>query len=288
MIADHSRYRLTARDVAIEIDARVGARVVEFSLAGRNLLTTSALHPESYGSTFWPSPQGLWGWPPPPEIDTEPYRATARGDSVIFEGAPSRALGIAVTKYFHMGRDGVVTVVYTMTNLGRTHVAAAAWEVSRVAKEGISFFPFASRIEPPGARPAPQHTAAHGLLWLPHDGPVPEDQKLYANGSRGWMAHATAHGLFVKAFPVISPAVAPGEAEVEVFVNQSPPYVELEQQGAFVSLAPGRPMTWTVEWHLVALPADTRLAAGEPALVHAVERVLGGRRAPPAPPAGMP
>ena len=279
MIVDHSRYRLAARDVVIEIDARAGARVVEFSLAGRNLLTTTEVHPESYGSTFWPSPQSLWGWPPPPELDAEPYRASANDDSIVFEGAPSRALGIAVTKYFHMSPEGVVTVVYTMTNHGRTHVAAAPWEVTRVAHHGVTFFPFAARVEPPGARPAPHYTAAHGLLWLTHQASVSEDQKLYANGSRGWMAHATAHGLFVKVFPSIAPAVAPGEAEVEVFVNQSPPYVELEQQGAFVSLAPGRPVTWTVEWHLVPLPAGAPLTVGEPRLLHAVEGILGARRA---------
>jgi hypothetical protein len=278
VIVDHSRYRLAARDVVIEIDARAGARVVEFSLAGRNVLTTSAVHTESYGSTFWPSPQSLWGWPPPPELDAKPYRATTDGDSVVFEGAPDRALGIAVTKYFRMSPDGVVTIVYTMTNHGRTHVAAAPWEVTRVAHEGVTFFPFAARIEPPGARPAPDHIAAHGLLWVQHAADVPEDQKLYANGSRGWMAHATPHGLFVKVFPVIAPAVAPGEGEVEIFVNQSPPYVELEQQGAFASLAPGRPVTWTVEWHLVPLPAGTPLNVGEPMLVHTVEGILGAAR----------
>jgi hypothetical protein len=287
VIVDHSRYRFAARDVVIEIDGRVGARVVEFSLAGRNVLTTSATHPESFGSTFWPSPQSLWGWPPPPELDSEPYRATANDHSVVFEGAPSRTLGIAVTKYFHLAPDGVVTVVYTMTNHGRTHLAVAPWEVTRVAHEGVTFFPFASRSEPPGARPAPDHVTSHGLMWLPHGAPVPEDQKLYANGSRGWLAHATAHQLFVKVFPTISPAVAPGEAEVEVFVNHSPPYVELEQQGAFVSLAPGRPVTWTVEWHLVPLPIGTPLTVAEPTLVHIVECVLGARRARPSHSAGM-
>ena len=271
-------FRLAAGDVALVVDARAGARVVEFSLAGENLLTTAALHPLNYGSTFWTSPQSDWDWPPPAEIDVEPYRAAVIGDRAVFEGAPSRQLGVAVTKSFRMTDAGTVAIEYMMTNRGVTSAAVAPWEVTRVAHDGVTFFPSSHRGQPPGARPPVASVDIDGILWVPHVHPVPQDQKLYAGGSRGWLAHA-AHGtLFVKTFPrVENTATAPGESEVEIFSNQCPRYVELEQQGALSTLAPGAATSWTVIWHLVALSAGTPLTPGAPELLAAVETVLGAR-----------
>ena len=70
---------------------------------------------------------------------------------------------------------------------------------------------------------------------------------------------------------------APGESEIEIFSNQSPQYVELEQQGELSTLAPGAATSWTVVWHLVALSAATPLTPGAPELLAAVETVLGAR-----------
>ena len=56
----HRKLLLAAAGVAIDIDASVGARVVGFSLGGQSVLAGPAVHPESYGSTFWPSPQSAW------------------------------------------------------------------------------------------------------------------------------------------------------------------------------------------------------------------------------------
>jgi hypothetical protein len=264
-----SRFRLASGDIALTIDASVGARVVEFSLLGRNVLTTPSLHPESYGSTFWTSPQSDWDWPPPAEIDVDPYRATVHDGQVVFEGSPSRALGIAVTKSFRVDDDGLVAIEYTVINRGATSRSLAPWEVTRVAHEGVTFFSCAARIEPPGARRPPDSLSRGELLWIVHDRPAPEDQKLYAQGSRGWLAHATASFLFVKTFPAVSPsAVAPGEGEVEIFVNRSPRYVELEQQGACAPLAPGEARSWEVTWRLGTLPAGAAPVIGDPVLSH--------------------
>jgi hypothetical protein len=274
-----SRFCLAAGDIALKIDASVGARIVEFSLSGQNVLTTESLHPACYGSTFWTSPQSAWGWPPPAEIDTDPYRPTVSDECVVFEGAPSCALGIAVTKSFHVGEDGVVGIEYTATNRGSTRTSLAPWEVTRVAHEGVTFFSCEARIEPPGARRPPDSARMGEILWIAHDRPAPEDQKLYATGSQGWLAHATSDFLFVKTFPVIAPdAVAPDEGEVEIFVNRSPRYVELEHQGAFAPLEPGAAVNWTVEWHLVALPADAAPVIGDPALFRFVESIFATKR----------
>jgi hypothetical protein len=269
------RFRLAAGDIALEIDASVGARIVEFSLSGQNVLATESLHPACYGSTFWTSPQSAWGWPPPAELDTDPYRPTVSAECVVFEGAPSRVLGIAVAKSFHVSEDGVVAIDYTATNRGSTSISLAPWEVTRVAHEGVTLFSCEARIEPPGARRPPLSARIGEILWIAHDRPAPEDQKLYANGSRGWLAHATSEFLFLKTFPAIAPsAVAPDEGEIEIFVNRSPRYVELEQQGAFAPLEPGGAISWAVKWHLGPLPRGAEAAVGDAILMRGVERIV--------------
>src|SRR5262249_23510173 len=158
---------------------------------------------------------------------------------IVLEGLPDRTLGVGVTKDFRISDEGVVAIEYTITNHGTGSVSLAPWEVTRVAHEGVTFFPCAERVSPPGARRPPENVQIGDLLWIAHERQAPEDQKLYTNGSRGWLAHATPTFLFVKTFPALKPgAAAPDEGEVEIFVNRSPRYVELEQQGPYAPLAP--------------------------------------------------
>src|SRR5947199_7584345 len=54
-----SQYTLTLGDLKMVIDGAQGARVVEFSLRGQNVLVTQDEN-INYGSTYWPSPQASW------------------------------------------------------------------------------------------------------------------------------------------------------------------------------------------------------------------------------------
>ena len=56
-------------------------------------------------------------------------------------------------------------------------------------------------------------------------------------------------------------AFAPGEAEVQVYVNRGKTYIELESQGAYTLLQPGESLSWTVRWYL--LPVDKDLSRSE-------------------------
>jgi hypothetical protein len=47
---------------------------------------------------------------------------------------------------------------------------------------------------------------------------------------------------------------APGEAEVQVYVNRGKAHIELESQGAYTTLQPKEQLSWTVRWYL--LPFD--------------------------------
>lgn len=61
---------ITIDSLRMVVDAAIGGRIMEFSCHGRNALVTGG---PQFGSTFWISPQSLWDWPPPVEIDSAPY-----------------------------------------------------------------------------------------------------------------------------------------------------------------------------------------------------------------------
>ena len=66
---------------------------------------------------------------------------------------------------------------------------------------------------------------------------------------KGWLAYLNNGLLLLKKFDDLSPTQpAPGEAEIQVYVNRGKTYIELESQGAYTNLAPGESLTWTVRW----------------------------------------
>ena len=62
----------------------------------------------------------------------------------------------------------------------------------------------------------------------------------------------TANGLtLTKKFQDLKPGeAAPGEAEIQVYVNRGKTYIELESQGAYTLLQPGEQLHWPVRWYL--------------------------------------
>src|SRR5688572_18749346 len=86
--------------IGFEVDPTSGGRVTSLKFDGRELLTGPDLEPVNYGSTFWPSPQSVWFWPPPPEWDSAPYTVQQSEGSLLLRGAPNPALGLAASKKF--------------------------------------------------------------------------------------------------------------------------------------------------------------------------------------------
>jgi len=82
--------------------------------------------------------------------------------------------------------------------------------------------------------------------------------------------------LLVKSFGDTLPSqAAPGEAEIELYANAGHTYVEVENQGATVNLAPGDSTTWTVRWMLRKLNvASTPAQAGSAPLVDLVRGLV--------------
>jgi hypothetical protein len=265
-VAQGSLFSFQLGDVLFAVDAQKGGRIVTFSLGGRNILTGPAVDPGNYGSTFWSSPQSDWGWPPSPEIDSAPYCARVDGATLILQGSPAPGLGLGVEKSFSADRrTGTVTVKYTLKNHGQQTRRAAPWEISRVAAGGLTFFPMGEGELRKGMQDLLVPALRDGVAWFAYDAAaISADQKLFADGREGWIAHVDGDLLLVKAFADTTPAqAAPGEGEIEIYANAAHTYVEVENQGAYVTLAPGEASTWTVRWMLRKVAAPAKAGSSE-------------------------
>jgi hypothetical protein len=262
--ARRSPLALELDGLRFEVDPLVGGRVTSFSLEGADVLTGSDVDPDSYGSTFWTSPQSDWGWPPPPELDRAPYSVIEHGETITLAGPPNDALGVRVTKQFSVDRvRGAVVLRYTIANEGKTPRRYSPWEVSRVHARGLTFFPSGQ----PAVGPLRVERVGNGT-WFAHepDGLDSTGQKAFAHAAQGFVAHAGRGLLYVKSFPEVpSELQAPGEAEIEVYANDR--YVEVEVQGPYTVIAPGDCTTWSVRWYLRKLPPHIVPFAGNTELL---------------------
>lgn len=269
------RFVFELGETYFEVEPRVGARVVAFRQAGVELLSGPSVHPDNYGSTFWPSPQSDWEWPPIAAVDSEPYEGGVSGDALVLQSEIGRRgeLAVRVLKRFtaDVEREAIV-VEYTIQNEGERPRRVAPWEITRVPTGGLTFYPGAGA--PRGENP-PVTIEAAGHTWFPYDaGKVVGDQKLFADGG-GWIAHVAGDRVLIKAFPEMAPELAaPGEAQIEIYANAARTYVEVEQQGPYVELAPGERTTWPVTWYARRLPAGVAAGVGSAELVAFVTDTL--------------
>ena len=266
------RYVFRMGAIELVVDPEIGGRVIRFSSGGENVLTgpevvaggEGAL-PNMYGSTFWTSPQSAWGWPPEAAIDAAPYQVVVDGGVLALSSEPGAATGYAVRKRFWAdpARD-VISIEYTLQNRAAS-VPAAPWEISRVPKEGFVFFAAAA---PPLTNSSLSGTLADGIAWIDISRAPEVDSKLFQDGAEGWLAYVRRGLAFIKTFDDLRQEdAAPGEAEIEVFVNGRYDYAELEEQGRYVLPPPGGTSSWRVSWMLRRVPAELDASLGNGALV---------------------
>jgi hypothetical protein len=263
---------LTVGDVSLEVDPQQGARVTRFAFAGQNLLTGPEVDSGNWGSTFWPSPQTRWNWPPVPELDSQPYTAMLAPDAVLLSSQAGMRAKVSVQKRFSASpSDGAIEIEYTLRNDDQTAVGWAPWEITRVAPNGLSFFPsgqFSVTSELPVMNAA-------SCTWYRHDpNAVPmSGQKFSADGSEGWLAHVAGDVLFVKRFADVLPDQQAPAPEAEIAIYAAKGYVELEPQGPYTELAPGASLRWKVRWYARKLPAGTTAAVGDSALIELARNI---------------
>jgi len=258
------RFLHRAGALSVEVDAADGGRIVEFALDGENVLATRAASPQ-YGSSFWPSPQRDWDWPPPAEFAHLPWQARDDDGTLVLESAVNAALGLRAEQRLTPAVNGV-SVEYRLKNEGAAPRAVAPWENSRVSPGGLTFF---ASNEPTFTGSTLELAPDRGVVWLHHDpATMRENQKAFADGSEGWLAHLHRDLLMLKTFAVVPRALqAPTEAAVELYVDRSGLFVEVEEQGAYETLHPGEQSRWTVGWQLHRVPPEIARERGSADLV---------------------
>jgi hypothetical protein len=162
----------------------------------------------------------------------------------------SPRLKYSITKEFLPdAKDNAIIVNYTITNESGETRKVAPWEITRVQNgDGLIFFDAdVAKITPPNLMDFKEE---YGAAWYQPD-VTNQNRKINADG-KGWLAYATNGLLLVKKFQDLEPSQpAPNEAEIQVYVNRGKTYIELESQGAYTELQPGKSLTWTVRWYLV-------------------------------------
>ncbi len=240
-------------DVTMTINIEKGGKILSLKYQDKEVLSQSRW-PESFGSTFWTAPQKEWNWPPVQEFDKQAYTIQKKEDDRLVITSPvSQRLGLSVGKDFQIDKkDGAFVITYSIKNEGKEPRRVAPWEISRVPNaDGQIFFEAVDSIWPADLM---TFEKANGASWYKTD-EAQQNRKVNAD-ARGWLAYVADGLLLVKRFQDLKGnEPAPGEAEVQVYVNRGKSYIELESQGAYTLLQPGESLQWTVCWYL--MPADT-------------------------------
>lgn len=267
--SEDGKYTITNGDVTMTIDASRGGKIVSYKYQDQEVLSQSRF-PNSFGSTFWTSPQSDWNWPPVREYDSMAYEADPESDSLVLTGQKSERFGMHIRKSFTADeKTGAITITYTIINESGQTRQVAPWEITRVPNGGMVFFQ-AKETVPANRMKGLPFTFEKGAAWFVMD----EDRanrKINADG-KGWLAFCDKGLMFVKKFQDLDPSQpAPAEAEIQIYANPGKTYVEIEEQGAYTKLEPGDELSWNVTWYL--FPFETEAQPSKAALKKALKTV---------------
>ena len=284
--AKQNSRQLKSGDVTMTIYPTKGAKIMSLKYKDQEIISQQTA-PESFGSTFWTSPQKEWNWPPVPEFDKGEYQVEVipsplgeqeRGFVMTSEVSPRMKYRIrkefaADNTLSQSGESGGGFVItYSIINESDETRQVAPWEITRVANDGgVIFFdaPLDS-ITPAGVLSFKEE---HGAVWY-HPDETGENRKINADG-KGWYAYCNKGLLLLKTFDdLFAPphsqretsqtsnlTPAPGEAEIQVYVNRGKTFIELEAQGAYTTLKPHEALSWTVRWYLLPVAGSAEPSA---------------------------
>lgn len=260
------KYIIKTGDVSMTVDTN-GGKILSFKYGDAEVISQTQF-PNSFGSTFWTSPQREWNWPPVAEYDRMPYTVEV-GESLVMTSEVSARMKYRIKKTFKPVKSNhSISVTYSIKNESNETRKVAPWEITRVPNDGIIFFdaPY-DGITPVGLL---KFTTDNDMSWYVAD-EASQNRKVNADG-KGWLAYCANGLLLVKKFQDLNATQpAPGEAEIQVYVNQRKTFIEIESQGAYTVLKPGEELQWTVSWHL--LPYDGKAEPGK-ALAKKVKGIL--------------
>ena len=240
------------------VDANNGGKLRGLFWMGENFISDSTANADNWGNSLWPSPQSAWGWPPSKQLDKLPYMVLTDTGYVYLKSQKDSLLGLVFFKKYSINtKDTSLVISYTILNSSDVERKVAPWEITRVAPDGLTFFPT-------GENKWKGELSEHifnidNITWFDYNSkPIPTGvPKLFASGKEGWMAQVKQDKILVKKFPDVLPEqYAPGEAEIELYANPDGSYIEIEQQGAYTPIAPGASITYEVVFYARKIPAS--------------------------------
>ncbi len=262
-----------------ETDASHAGRISAFGLNGKNFLTGKDVNPVNWGTSLWPSPQSAWGWPPSKQLDGLPYIGGIK-DSLFIELTSQKdsLLGYVFKKEYKANpADSSVTITYTAINDSEKKQSLSLWEITRVAPGGLTIYPSGKTKKKGLLEPLTKDSL--GITWfkyvtekIPSGDVVP---KLLSDGSEGWMAQVNNGIILIKKFSDVPvEKTAPEEGEIELYANPDKSYIEIEQQGEYTALEPGKSLSWEIKWYLKTLPSGIDGTNANQALVDYIRKTV--------------
>ena len=277
-LKDSVLYSFQVADMYFEVDAGFGGRISSLKLGDEEVMFVDRDYADGilWGSTLWPAPQSVWGWPPSTTLDSDPYSGGISGNYVILTSDVDEDSNLRFKKTFYASKeDTSVTIIYTLINEGQDTENDAAWEVTRVPSGGISFFPAGEGSVTDAL--AVYVVTQNNVSWYEYESSNAGNRKFFSDGRNGWFAHANDDSiLFIKQFKdVHHDSVAPGENEIELWLNGDHAYIELENQSKYFLIAPGDSIEYEVKWYLRQIPEVIDISTGSRELVDYVSEVTG-------------
>ena len=254
-------FELKAGNSIIKI-AFNGGRIISYKYGEKEILTQNSEH-ENFGSTLWTAPQIDWGWPPFEVLDNQEYNVEKIGDILKMTSMPDSKSGFQFEKSWQATENNSIRIEYLIKNISGKAKQVGPWEVTRVPCGGLVFFPDGGKGKVPESNLKPD-LQKDGINWVAIDKkPIEDHQKLFSTAKEGWLAYYLNGLLFIKQFPDIQPEnYSPQQGEVEVYINKSKSYTELENQGAYRLLQPGEAIECIVNWYLAPIPATVKIEVG--------------------------
>lgn len=269
-------------NVYLEIDQSIGGRFSSLKLNQEEFLYTNKFE-NTWGSTFWTSPQATWNWPPPIELDKDPYTFSEHENVLTLTSKVNPKTGFQFVKHiFADSQDTSFTVQYVIINTSSAAIKVAPWQVTRYPAGGITFFPKRENSQQITGDLKNFVSDAAGISWFNYDSSnVPAGTpKFYSDGSEGWLSHLRRNGNLViykfKDSNYQEKAPEP-ENEIELYLKPDRTHQEVELQGAYKSLAAGDSMLWEVKWLIRKLPAMIKAEKENLAIVDFVRKVVADK-----------
>jgi hypothetical protein len=216
-------------------------------------------------------------WPPPPNIDNAMYTTTIAGTHVMATGPADTSIGVAMAKDTSVdATSGWISIGYTIK--ATKGQKAAPWEISRVPRGGLTFFPVpgASSVTNQVPLTITQTGSSPTIVWFDDAAKTatsPNGDKLYADGSGGWTAYVLNGNLFLKKFTDIPASAQPtGEGEVDVYPGNG--FLEFEVEGPYTMISANGTLPWSIQWKVVKVPSGTSIAPGSTPLLNFVMQQL--------------